>query len=50
MDTTYAKLLEILKQYQLHDFRNDIDRERVRIETLEYIIQTMLEKLRDADD
>lgn len=50
MGSTWQSLLDELVRVRDMDFRSDPEREQARRDTLEYVVQTMLEKLRDAED
>lgn len=49
MGSTWASLLEELVKCRNGDWRSDPERAEAMLGTLEYIVQTMLEKLRDQD-
>lgn len=47
---TYGDLLKQLSGYQHIDFRDDVDREAGRLNTIEATLHDLLEKLRDQYD
>jgi hypothetical protein len=49
MGSTWASLLSELVAVRNREYRSEPERKEVQIETLEYIVQTMLEKLRDEE-
>lgn len=50
MGITFEGLLKVLVEFRDVQFRSEPERDAARIENLEYVIQTMLEKLRDIHD
>lgn len=50
MGTTYAKLIQELCSLRAAPYRSDPERQEAIIDGLLFIVQTMLEKLRDADN
>lgn len=49
MGTTYAKLIQELCRLRAAPYRSDPERHEAIIDGLLFIVQTMLEKLRDAE-
>lgn len=49
MGSTWQSLLDELVRVRDMDFRSDPERDKAQRDTLEWIVQTILEKLRDAD-
>lgn len=50
MGTTFAGLLEMLHEADTMQYRDDVERQHVREQTMNYVVRTMLEKLRDLHD
>ena len=50
MGNTFEDLLAELVAYRERDYSSDPEREDARIEAIEYVLQTTLEKLRDMHD
>jgi len=50
MGETWEGLLEDLVAARNGDYRSDPERNEARLNAIEYIVQTMLEKLRDEAD
>ena len=50
MSETWEGLLEDLVAARNGDYRSDPERNEARLNAIEYIVQTMLEKLRDEAD
>jgi hypothetical protein len=51
MGSTWQGLLdEFIRVWDFGDYRDDPARDRARMDSFEYTIQTILEKLRDAED
>lgn len=46
---TFSKLLEKLLAYREKDYRSDPELQAARINTMEYVLQSTLEKLRRFD-
>ena len=49
MGSTWQKLLDNFARVRQAEYRNENDREEALIEEMAYTIQTILEKLRDAE-
>lgn len=49
MGVTFSKLLAELLRYREKDYSSDPERQAVRINTIEYVLQATLEKLRAFD-
>jgi hypothetical protein len=49
MGSTWESLLQALVNGRDADYRSDADRDQARRDNLEWIVQTMLEKLRDEE-
>lgn len=49
MGSTWQSLLDDLARVRQGDYRNDDDRRETLIEEMAFAIQTILEKLRDAE-
>ena len=50
MSTSFADLLEALMEYRAKEYEAPTAREAARQEAIEYVLQAMLEKLRDLHD
>ena len=50
MGSTFQSLLDELVKVRDLDFRNDVERDRARRDTLEFVVQRMLERLRDLHE
>jgi hypothetical protein len=49
MGSSWERLLENFHSVRMGEYRNDPERREALIEAMAYTIQTILEKLRDAD-
>lgn len=50
MDDSWDGLLGKLVAWRGRDYRSDLERTDARVETIESVLEAMLEKLRDAAD
>lgn len=49
MESTWEDLLNEIITARNADYRDDVQRREARYDSLEYVVITMLEKLRDAE-
>jgi hypothetical protein len=49
MGNTWEGLLKALVECRDASYRSDPERDKARLDNLEYVVQSILEKLRDAD-
>ena len=50
MGNTFASILEAFVEYREREYREDAERDAVRLEAIESTLQALLEKLRDLHD
>lgn len=50
MGTTWEDLIDLLHEVHNTQFRSDPERDAARLENLEFVLQRIIEKLRDSEN